>query len=65
MKIHNDIKIEFANGEEIKVGVINGNVFSELQKQYKSAIIKIDGIDAAFYGMTESQIKKELKRIKK
>ena len=60
------IEIEFSNG--IKIQVEEKNIlkmFGDLQEEYKSAIISIDGQEPAFYGMTDSEIEKEFARIRK
>lgn len=59
------IEIEFSNG--IKIQVEEKKIFKkfgDLQQEYKSAIILIDGQQPAFYGMTDSEIEKEFTRIR-
>lgn len=60
------IEIEFSNGTKIQVEEKKiWNIFGDLQEEYKSAIISIDGQEPAFYGMTDEEIEKEFSRIRK
>jgi hypothetical protein len=60
------IEIEFSNGTKIQVEEKNIlKMFGDLQEEYKSAIISIDGQEPAFYGMTDEEIEKEFTRIRK
>ena len=61
--MENKIEIEFADGKKMKVAGMDSEIFGALQEKYKSAIIKIDGQLSAFWGMTDIEIEKELKRI--
>ena len=59
------IEIEFSNGTKIQVEKKNIlKMFGDLQEEYKSAIISIDGQEPAFYGMTDEEIEKEFTRIR-
>ena len=59
------IEIEFSNGTKIQVEEKNiWKMFGDLQEEYKSAIISIDGQEPAFYGMTDEEIEKEFTRIR-
>jgi hypothetical protein len=59
------IEIEFSNGTKIQVEEKNIlKMFGDLQEEYKSAIISIDGQEPAFYGMTDEEIEKEFTRIR-
>lgn len=60
------IDVEFSNGTKIQVEEkLIYSLFSDLQEEYKSSIISIDGQQPAFYGMSDAEIENEFSRINK